>query len=106
MLAGTLKAEELLTLDADTVLHRLFWEEKLVRFEPLHPRFACNCSRERVGGMLRSLGPQEVQNIIEERGLVNVGCDFCGAQYRFDAVDAGQLFAAQADQPPRSSGLQ
>ncbi len=106
MLAGTLKAEELLTLDADTVLHRLFWEEKLSRFEPLRPRFACTCSRDRVSGMLRSLGAAEVQSIIDERGLVNVGCEFCGLQYRFDAVDAAQLFAAQADQPPSPTGLQ
>ena len=106
LLAGTLKAEELLSLDAETVLHRLFWEEKLLRFEPLRPRFACQCSRERVAGMLRSLGAQEVQSIIEERGLVSVGCEFCGAQYRFDAVDATQLFAAQADQPPGPDGLQ
>lgn len=105
MLAGTLQAEELLTLDADTVLHRLFWEEKLLRFEPRRPRFACTCSRERVSGMLRNLGPQEVQSIIEERGLVNVGCEFCGTQYRFDAVDAAQLFAGQAEQPPGPPGL-
>ncbi len=106
LLAGTLKAEELLGLDIDSILHRLFWEEPLVRFEPLHPRFACSCSRERVSGMLRSLGQAEVQSIIEERGLVNVGCEFCGAQYGFDAVESVQLFAAQADQPPSSSGLQ
>jgi molecular chaperone Hsp33 len=106
MLAATLKAEELLSLDADTVLRRLFWEEKLSRFEPLRPRFACSCSRERVSGMLRGLGQAEVQGIVEERGLVNVGCEFCGAQYRFDAVEARQLFAEQADQPPTSTGLQ
>jgi molecular chaperone Hsp33 len=56
--------------------------------------------------MLRGLGQAEVQGIVEERGLVNVGCEFCGAQYRFDAVEARQLFAEQADQPPTSTGLQ
>ena len=106
MLAATLKAEELLSLDADTLLRRLFWEEPLSRFEPLQPRFACSCSKERVSSMLRSLGEAEVKDIIEERGLVNVGCEFCGAQYRFDAVDARQLFAPQADQPPASTDLQ
>ena len=34
-LASTLKREELLTLDVDTILRRLFWEEDLRRFEPL-----------------------------------------------------------------------
>ena len=33
-LAASLKREELLTLDAETILHRLFWEEKVLRFEP------------------------------------------------------------------------
>jgi molecular chaperone Hsp33 len=50
MLAATLTRDELLTLDADTVLHRLFWEERLTRYEAQLPRFACTCSRERVRG--------------------------------------------------------
>jgi len=98
ILAKSLKREELLTLDAETILHRLFWEEPLARFEPLvgerGPRFACSCSRERVGQMIRSLGTAEVESILAEQGQVEVGCDFCGAQYRFDTVDAAGLFTA------------
>ncbi|MGM9514357.1 Hsp33 family molecular chaperone HslO [Roseateles sp. DB2] len=94
MLASTLTSEELLSLDAETILRRLFWEEDMRRFEPLRPRFACTCSRERVGQMLAGLGREEVEGVIEERGEVEVDCEFCGAQYRFDAVDVGGLFAA------------
>ncbi len=96
ILASSLKREELLTLDVDTLLRRLFWEENLTRFEPLTgaagPRFACSCSRERVSRMIHSLGAAEVQGILAERENIEVGCDFCGLQYRFDAVDAAQLF--------------
>ena len=96
ILASSLKREELLTLDVDTILRRLFWEEPLLRFEPppaeLSPRFACTCSRERVGRMLRSLGRDEAESIIAERGEIEVGCEFCGQQYRFDAVDAALVF--------------
>ena len=50
ILAASLKEAELLELDGPTVLHRLFWEENRVEFEPLvgerAPRFACKCSRE------------------------------------------------------------
>lgn len=106
MLAGTLTREELLSLDADTILHRLFWEESHTRFEPLMPSFACSCSRERVGNMLRSLGTAEIESIIAERGKVDVGCEFCGAQYVFDPVDAAQLFTNQSRQPPPTSTLQ
>jgi molecular chaperone Hsp33 len=38
------------------------------------------------------LGVEEVEGIIAEQGQVEVGCDFCGAQYRFDPVDAAGLF--------------
>ena len=103
ILARSLKREELLTLDADTVLHRLFWEEPLARFEPLvgdkGPRFACSCSRLRVQRMIRSLGVQEAQSILAEQGQIEVGCDFCGTQYRFDPVDAAQIFTDTPDTP-------
>jgi len=102
-LASTVKDEELLQLDADTLLRRLFWEESVRRFEPLVPRFACTCSLERVRSMLRSLGRDEVESILTERDDVEVGCDFCGAQYRFDAVDVGELFTPPAARPPGSS---
>ena len=109
ILAASLKREELLELDVDTILRRLFWEEELRRFEPLAgaegPRFACSCSRERVSSMLNSLGSDEVESILAEQGQVEVGCDFCGAQYRFDPVDAAQIFVQAAQQPP-SSGQQ
>ncbi|TXI25810.1 MAG: Hsp33 family molecular chaperone HslO [Roseateles sp.] len=106
ILASTLTPEELLTLDADTVLRRLFWQEPTTRFEPLTPSFACTCSRERVANMLRGLGRQESDELLAERGEVEVGCDFCGRHYRFDAVDVGQLFADSNDQPAGSSTLQ
>ncbi len=104
LLASTLKREELLTLDADSILHRLFWDENVLRFDPLKgdtgPRFSCTCSRERVSRMLLSLGAQEVDSILQERADVEVGCDFCGQQYRFDAVDAAQIFRQPDQLPP------
>ena len=35
-------------LDVETILRRLFWQDKLLRFDVQTPRFACTCSRERV----------------------------------------------------------
>jgi molecular chaperone Hsp33 len=106
LFADSLKREELLGLDVDTILHRLFWEEKVLRFEPSYPRFACTCSRERVSSMLHSLGSVEVESILAEQDKVEVGCDFCGVQYRFDAVDAAALFTRSAAQPPGPTTVQ
>ena len=110
ILAASLTRDELLTLDVETILRRLFWEEKVLRFEPqtgaLGPHFACTCSRERVANMIRSLGREEVGSILAERPDIEVGCDFCGKQYRFDPVDAAQLFTAPGDQIPGSGVVQ
>ncbi len=106
ILAASLTRNELLELDVDTILRRLFWEEKLLRFEPQTPRFACTCSRERVAGMIRGLGQPEADDILAERGDIDVACDFCGLHYRFDAVDAARIFKAPGDQPPVSSAVQ
>jgi molecular chaperone Hsp33 len=106
ILASSLKREELLGLDVDTILTRLFWEEKVLRFEPQTPRFACTCSRERVANMIRGLGREEADGIVAERGEIEVGCDFCGKQYRFDAVDSTQLFTAPDAQPPATPTVQ
>ena len=109
-LASSLQREELLTLDVETILRRLFWEEKLQRFEPqlgeTAPRFACTCSRERVGRMIQGLGEVEAKDILAERGVIMVDCEFCGAQYRFDAIDATQLFTTAGQQPPSSDAIQ
>lgn len=104
-LTATLTSEELLTLDADTVLRRLYWEEKVVRYEPVQPRFACTCSRERVGNMLKSLGRDEIDGIVVEQGRVEIACDFCGTKYHFDPVDVGELFTPQSKQAPGSTSL-
>lgn len=110
ILASSLTRDELLTLDVDTILRRLFWEEKLLRFEPqsglLGPHFACTCGRARVANMIRGLGAEEAEGILAERGDIEVGCDFCGKQYRFDAVDAAQIFTAPGDQMPGSAVVQ
>lgn len=99
LLAQSLKREELLDLPAQTVLHRLFWEEPLAQFEAAPsaavPHFACTCSRERVGRMIRSLGALEADDILAEQGHIEVVCEFCGVQQRFDPVDTAQLFAQE-----------
>jgi molecular chaperone Hsp33 len=109
LLAGTLTSDELLTLDAATVLHRLFWEEPLRRLPAQRneageggPRFACSCSRERVGSMLKGLGREEVDGIVAEQGRVEIGCEFCGLKYHFDPVDVGELFTSPVRQAPGS----
>lgn len=103
-LAHTITSQELLTLGAEDVLRRLFWQESLEHYPPMSPHFACTCSRERIGRMLVSLGREEVDSIIDEQGTVTVTCDFCSRRYTFDPVDVTQLFTSgQTAEPDAAS---
>jgi molecular chaperone Hsp33 len=95
LIGETLTALEMRTLRDAEILHRLFNEDDVRLFEPAPVFFRCRCSRERVGGMLQSLGEAESRSVLAERGEVEVHCDFCNRAYVFDAVDIAQLFNPQ-----------
>ena len=92
-LASTLKSEELLELDNETLLYRLFHEEQCRLYEPDLVQFNCTCSRERSAASLKMMEKAELLDVIEEQGEVAVNCQFCNAQYRFDQTDIEALFA-------------
>ncbi|CAG4892598.1 Hsp33 family molecular chaperone HslO [Paraburkholderia saeva] len=91
-LGGTLSNDELLKEEPETVFRRLFWQENVQHFAPTPARFECSCSRGKVGAMLKMLGREEVDSVIEERGHVEIHCEFCNQRYEFDPVDVAQLF--------------
>lgn len=93
-LTNTLKPDELLKTETDTLIHRLYWQENLSAFEPSPVRWHCPCTRQRVASMLRSLGQAEVEDILSEQETVTVSCDFCGKPYSFDPVDCALLFTS------------
>ncbi|MCX4188805.1 Hsp33 family molecular chaperone HslO [Methylophaga sp. OBS3] len=91
-LAATITSEELLDLDAVNLLHRLFNEETVRLMSTTVLEFACTCSRQRVADTIKLLGQQEAEEIIEERGFVELACEFCNTHYQFDPVDVAGLF--------------
>ena len=100
-LAETVTNEELQQLDAHELLRRLFHEEQLKVFDPQQWQFECRCSRERVAVMLKGLGRPELDSILHDEGKIKIDCEYCGADYGFDAVDVEQLFsdAINSDTP-------
>jgi molecular chaperone Hsp33 len=92
-IADTLKPEELLNVPAAELVHLLYHEEDIRLFDAQAVVFRCTCSRENVARMLRMLGRAEVDSILEERGDVEVHCEFCNQLYSFDRVDVDAVFA-------------
>ncbi len=95
-LGATVTPQELLSLPAQEIVHRLFHEEDLRLFTPEPTSFRCSCSIESIESVLRMLGYDEVKAILREEGKISVNCEFCNQHYEFDEVDTEQLFAASS----------
>ncbi|MBE02297.1 Hsp33 family molecular chaperone HslO [Marinobacter lutaoensis] len=91
-LARTVEPEELLTLDSETLLFRLFHEETVRVFDPEPVAFRCSCSRERTLGALEAIGKDECYQLLDERGAIEMDCQFCHTSYRFNRNDIDHLF--------------
>lgn len=95
MLASTITERELLTLDCESLLYRLFHEEKLRLFDPEPIEFQCTCSRQKIDKTLRALGKDELIELLIEQTLITVDCEFCRESYRYDKIDVEGLFTAE-----------
>ena len=99
----SLTREELLGLPGREILRRLFHDEDLRLFESVPVRFACACSRARVARVIRMIGGEEARGVLDERGEIEVTCDFCGERYVFDRAQTERALADRAAGSPPSA---
>ncbi|MGL4750008.1 MAG: Hsp33 family molecular chaperone HslO, partial [Shewanella sp.] len=92
-LTATIKAQELFTLEAQDVLHRLYHQEEVSLFDPIEVSFKCTCSRERSAAAIKTIDQAEVEAILAEDGKVEMGCEYCNAKYVFDGIDIAAIYA-------------
>ena len=95
ILANTVTDEELLTLDHEDMLNRLFHEEEVRLFDEEPVAFSCNCSRPRSAQILHGLGRAEIDAIVAESGEVAMDCQFCNQKYVFTEADVAEIFDGQ-----------
>lgn len=95
ILASTLGEREMLEVDGETLLHRLFHEDDRRMFEPREVKLQCRCSHAGISAMLLGLGEQELAPVLLERGKVEVICEFCGREYSYSDIEVRALFAAE-----------
>lgn len=101
-LASTVKPAELLELDTETLLERLFHEEMAAHgvrvYDPLPVSYHCPEDWTKVRDMIRGLGRDDAETILREHGEILIRDDICNHEYRFSAGDIAELFANDAAQ--------
>lgn len=90
-LADTVTTEEMLTLDHPTLLYRLFHEHPIRIFDPARLHFSCSCSRERSASALMTIGKDDVEQLLIEKGSIDIDCQFCNQHYHFAADEVRKL---------------
>ncbi|TMO61397.1 Hsp33 family molecular chaperone HslO [Pseudoalteromonas aurantia] len=91
-LSHTVKDEELLELDAQTVLTRLYHEDNPQLFEPQEINFVCGCSRDKTIAALVNVGQEALLEDVQAQGEVVISCHYCLTDYRFDEQDIRNIF--------------
>ncbi|KTD49228.1 Hsp33 family molecular chaperone HslO [Legionella quateirensis] len=91
-LGQTVSEEELLTLDNQTLLYRLYNETELRLFETRPTRFQCRCNKEKMKQVITTLGKEDAEALLQEQSVIEISCDFCNQKYTFDSIDVAILF--------------
>lgn len=102
-LAATVKPTELLALDPETLLTRLFHEDMAnhgVRlYDPVAVHYHCPEDWDKVRNMIRALGREDAETIVREHGEILIRDDICNRDYRFSPDDVAALFDPPAEAP-------
>ncbi len=95
-LASTLSVSEMTDLDNETLLHRLYHEEKVRIFNQEPTQYFCSCSRERMERALLSVAEDQLRQILAEDGAIKTDCHFCQTQYAFNEADISSLLTGKS----------
>jgi molecular chaperone Hsp33 len=99
---ATLRASDFENSDNMELIGKLFAEDDVRVFESKPVAFRCRCSQQRAEEVLRMLGEEETREAVEEQGIVDITCEYCGRQRSFDPIDISRLFADNVVSGPDS----
>lgn len=91
-LSNTIKDEELLELDANTILTRLYHDDNPRIFDPQPIQFKCGCNREKTMTALVNVGQQTLLDDVEKNGEIKISCHYCLKDYVFNEQDIKSIF--------------
>lgn len=93
-LFATLSSEELARSEPRELMLKLFPNEEIRVFREKPVKLVCRCSHASISAMLVSLGRGELEELLKERGEIEVTCEFCGKVYRYSPPEMERLFEA------------
>ncbi|MBN8253797.1 Hsp33 family molecular chaperone HslO [Priestia flexa] len=78
-------------LTPEEILEEVLGKDNLKILETMPVQFKCQCSKERIGNAIISLGKDEIQSMIDEDGKAEAQCHFCNEMYHFPAEELKEM---------------
>ena len=79
-------------MGAEGVIDKFFGEVLYGEKNVYTPAYRCLCNKDYIEKLLISLGKDEINDIIDKEGKIEVSCQFCDKVYTFDRESAEKLF--------------
>lgn len=70
--------------DVEVIVKRIFENFNVTITEKIPAEFVCDCSRDRIEGVLVSVGKDEIKKMIDEDKKAEIVCHFCNKKYEFN----------------------
>ena len=77
--------------DPEAMLRKLLSDFEVEILEKTPIEYRCTCSRERMARALISMGPDELQSLIDEQGQADLTCRFCDRKQHFSREDLEEM---------------
>ena len=77
--------------DIISVVSRLMDDRTLSLLGTTPVRAACRCSREMIGGIIRGIDRQEIEDMLEKDSGIELRCTFCTKNYRYGEAEVRAL---------------
>lgn len=78
-------------LSPEDILEKLLAGLEPKILDTITPKFACDCSKEKVSRVLVSLGSKELDSMIADGKTIEVHCDFCNQYYYYTIEELEEL---------------
>lgn len=75
----------------EDILNYVLGDFELTFYGQTSVEFYCNCSKERVGKALMSVGKKDLQEMIDDGKTIEVNCHFCNKNYYFTVDELKEM---------------
>lgn len=82
-------------LSPEDIMNRLLKDFEIKLLDKTELKYTCDCSRERIKKVLKSIGNKEIKSMIDDDGKAEVLCHFCNTKYLFSKEDLEELIGKE-----------